>query len=198
LGQAAHTAAGPSAEWRQEWEAHVLDVLRSGKWCRAGGGGQVPEFESTWAKFLGAKRCLATSSGTTALITSLHVVGVTRRRSHRSPSRSTRLQRDPTQKALPVFSDTDPETLTMDPASIESRITERTRAILPVHIYGMPLRHDAINPIAKKRKLAVVEDASRRTCGIQRPQVRTLGDLGCFSFQNSKHMPAGEAARSSA
>jgi dTDP-4-amino-4,6-dideoxygalactose transaminase len=96
-------------------------------------------------------------------------------------------------KALPVFADTDPATLTMDPASIESRITPRTRAIVPVHIYGMPCDMDPINAIARKHNLAVVEDACQawlaeykgRKCG-------TLGDLGCFSFQNSKHIPAGE------
>jgi dTDP-4-amino-4,6-dideoxygalactose transaminase len=97
------------------------------------------------------------------------------------------------QRALPVFADTDPATLTIDPATIESRITERTRAILPVHIYGMPCDMDPINAIAKKHGLAVVEDACQawlaeykgRKCG-------TLGDLGCFSFQNSKHLPSGE------
>ena len=92
-----------------------------------------------------------------------------------------------------MFADTDPATLTMDPASIESRITERTRAIMPVHIFGMPCDMDPINAIAKKHKLAVVEDACQawlaeykgRKCG-------TLGDLGCFSFQESKHIPSGE------
>ena len=81
----------------------------------------------------------------------------------------------------------------MDPASIESRITERTRAILPVHIFGMPCDMDPINAIARKHNLAVIEDACQawlaeykgRKCG-------TLGDLGCFSFQNSKHLPSGE------
>ncbi|MBI5821808.1 MAG: DegT/DnrJ/EryC1/StrS family aminotransferase [Verrucomicrobia bacterium] len=195
-GKPAHTGGWPKwPEWHQEWEAQVLDVLRSGKWCRAGGGGQVPEFEAAWAKLLGVKRALATSSGTTALLTSLYVVGV---------DAGDEVIVSPftfnaaynvilTQKALPVFADTDPETLTMCPKSIESRITERTKAILPVHIYGMPCDMDPINAIAKKHKLAVVEDACQanmaeykgRKCG-------TLGDLGCFSFQNSKHMPAGE------
>jgi len=81
----------------------------------------------------------------------------------------------------------------MCPKSIESRITERTKAILPVHIYGMPCYMDEINAIARKHNLAVVEDACQawlaeykgRKCG-------TLGDLGCFSFQNSKHIPSGE------
>jgi dTDP-4-amino-4,6-dideoxygalactose transaminase len=92
-----------------------------------------------------------------------------------------------------VFADTDPATLTMDPASIESRITERTRAIVPVHIYGMPCDMDPINAIGKQHNLAVVEDACQawlaeykgHKCG-------TLADLGCFSFQNSKHIPSGE------
>ena len=152
-------------------------------------------FESAYAKLLGAKRCLATASGTTALIVGMHVLDV---------DAGDEVIVSPftfiatynailMHKALPVFADTDPATLTMDPASIESRITERTRAILPVHIYGMPCDMDPIVAIAKKHRLAVIEDACQawlaeykgRKCG-------TLGDLGCFSFQNSKHLPSGE------
>ena len=97
------------------------------------------------------------------------------------------------QKALPVFADTDPATLTMDPASIESRITDRTRAIVPVHIYGMPCDMDPINAIAKKHNLAVVEDACQAwLADYKGHKCGTLGDLGCFSFQNSKHIPSGE------
>jgi dTDP-4-amino-4,6-dideoxygalactose transaminase len=94
---------------------------------------------------------------------------------------------------LPVFADTDPATLTMDPASIASRITDRTRAIMPVHIYGLPCEMDSINAVAREHRLAVIEDACQawlaeykgRKCG-------TLGDLACFSFQESKHIPSGE------
>jgi len=195
-GKPAHTGGWPKwPEWRQEWEADVLKVLRSGRWCRAGGGGQVPEFEEAWAKLLGAKRALGTASGTTALITSLYVMGVDAGDEVIvSPyTFSATYNAILIQKALPVFADTDPETLTMCPKSIESRITDRTKAILPVHIYGMPCYMDEINAIARKRELAVVEDACQawlaeykgRKCG-------TLGDLGCFSFQNSKHIPSGE------
>jgi dTDP-4-amino-4,6-dideoxygalactose transaminase len=155
----------------------------------------VQEFEPAYAKLLGAKRCLATASGTTALTTALHVMGV---------DAGDEVIVSPytfiatynavlIHKALPIFADTDPETLTIDPAAIESRITPRTRAILPVHIYGMPCNMDPINSIAKKHKLGVVEDACQawlaeykgRKCG-------TLADLGCFSFQNSKHITSGE------
>ena len=195
-GEPVHSAKWPAwPEWRETWEPQVLKVLRSGQWYRGGGGGEVPAFEAAYANLLGARRCLATASGTTALITALHVMGV---------DAGDEVIVSPytfiatynavlTLKALPVFADTDPETLTIDPASIESRLTNRTRAILPVHIFGMPCDMDPINAVAKKHKLGVIEDACQawlaeykgRKCG-------TLADLGCFSFQNSKHIPSGE------
>ena len=169
-------------------------MFRSCRWFR-GSAGDVAEFEEAYARLLGAKRCLATASGTTALIVALHVHRRgRRRRSDRLPLHLHRhLQRDPHHKALPVFADTDPATLTMDPASIESRITDRTRAIMPVHIYGMPCDMDPINAIARKHKLAVVEDACQAWLAEYKgSKCGTLGDLGCFSFQESKHLPSGE------
>jgi len=181
-------------QWREAWEPQLLKVFRSGKWFR-GSDSHVEEFEKGYAQLLGAKRCLATASGTTALIVSLHVMDV---------DAGDEVIVSPytfiasynailTNMALPVFADTDPATLTIDPGSIESRITERTRAIMPVHIFGMPCDMDPINDIAHKHKLTVVEDACQawlaeykgRRCG-------TLADLGCFSFQESKHIPSGE------
>ncbi|HAV60737.1 MAG TPA: hypothetical protein DCY13_00030, partial [Verrucomicrobiales bacterium] len=180
--------------WQESWEPSIIEVLRSGRWYR-GEGGHVAEFEAAYAKLLGARRSLATASGTTALLVALHVMDVdagdeviVSPYTFIATYNAVLLQ-----KALPVLADTDPATLTMDPKSIESRITERTRAILPVHIYGMPCDMDPINAIARRHNLAVVEDACQawlaeykgRRCGV-------LGDLGCFSFQNSKHLPAGE------
>jgi perosamine synthetase len=180
--------------WRESWEPAIIDVLRSGHWYR-GNGEHVADFETGYAKLIGAKRCLATASGTTALLVALHVMDV---------DAGDEVIVSPftfiatynailINKALPVLADTDPATLTMDPASIESRITDRTRAVLPVHIYGIPCDMDPINAIARQHKLAVIEDACQawlaeykgRKCGV-------LADLGCFSFQNSKHIPAGE------
>ncbi len=194
-GTPAHKGGwAPWPEWREAWEPEVLKVFRSGHWFR-GSAAHVEEFENGYAQLLGAKRCLATASGTTALIVSLHVMDVdagdevivspyTFIASYNAILAN---------MALPVFADTDPATLTVDPASIESRITERTRAIMPVHIFGMPCDMDPINAIARKHKFAVVEDACQawlaeykgRKCG-------TIGDLGCFSFQESKHIPSGE------
>ncbi len=194
-GTPVHTGSWPRwPEWRQGWEPSILQVLRSGQWYR-GSGEQVPRFEAAYAELLGAKRCLATASGTTALVVAMHVLDV---------DAGDEVIVSPftfiasynailVHKALPVLADTDPATLTMDPASIESRITERTRAVMPVHIYGMPCDMDPIMAVAGKHRLAVVEDACQawladykgKKCG-------TIGDLGCFSFQNSKHLPSGE------
>jgi dTDP-4-amino-4,6-dideoxygalactose transaminase len=181
-------------EWREAWEPEVLKVFRSCKWFR-GSANHVEEFERSYSQLLGAKACLATASGTTALTVALHVADVDAGDEVIvSPytfiaSYNAILSR----MALPVFGDTDPATLTIDPASIESRITERTRALMPVHIFGMPCDMDPVNAIARKHGLAVVEDACQawlaeykgRKCG-------TIGDLGCFSFQESKHIPSGE------
>ena len=195
-GTPVHKGGWPKwPEWRQEWEPRILEILRSGHWYRGRGDGNIAEFETGYARLLGAKRCLATSSGTTALITSLYAMGL---------DAGDEVIVSPytfiatynailIQKALPVFADTDPETLTMDPSTINSRITDRTRLVLPVHIYGMPCDMDPINAIAKKHDLGVVEDACQawlaeykgKKCG-------TLAEVGCFSFQNSKHIPSGE------
>ncbi len=180
--------------WDAEAEAPILSVLRSGNWYRARGT-KVDEFEIAYAELIGARRALATASGTTALETALHVLGV---------DAGDEVIVSPytfiatynavfNQKALPVFADTDQETFTINPHKIEEKITERTTAILPVHILGLPADMNRINAIAKKNGLVVIEDACQawlaeyegKKCG-------TLGDLGCFSFQNSKHIPSGE------
>ncbi len=195
-GKPIHEGGWPGwPEWRQTWEPEILEILRSGVWCSSGGGGYVADFEEAYARLIGTKQCVATASGTTALITSLFVMGV---------DAGDEVIVSPytfiasynailLHKALPVFADTDPATLTMDPASIESRITDRTRAIVPVHIYGLPCDMDPINAIAKKHNLVVVEDACQAWLAEYKgTKCGGLGDLGCFSFQNSKHIPAGE------
>ncbi len=181
-------------QWREAWEPELLKVFRSGRWFR-GSAEHVAEFEKRYAELLGAHRCLATASGTSALIVALQVMDV---------DAGDEVIVSPytfiatynailSRKALPVFADTDPSTLTLNPASIESRITDRTRCLMPVHIFGMPCEMDTLNTIAQKHGLAVIEDACQawlaeykgRKCGV-------LGDLGCFSFQESKHLPSGE------
>jgi perosamine synthetase len=194
-GEKVHKGTWPTwPVWDQAAEAGIIEMLRSGRWWR-GRGEHVAEFEQKYAELMGAKRCLATASGTTALLTALNVVGV---------DAGDEVLVSPytfiasynvifLSKALPVFVDSDPETFLMDPKKIEGRITERTSAIVPVHIYGLPVDMDSVNAIARKHKLMVVEDACQAWLGEYRgKKLGTLGDLGCQSFQNSKNIPAGE------
>ena len=194
-GKPVHTGGWPTwPRWNEAWEQGVLNVYRSGKWNR-NSDKHVENFEAAFASLIGAKKCVTTTSGTTAMTVALHVMDV-----HAGDEVIT----SPftfiapynvilNVSALPVFADTDPTTLTMDPKSIESKITDRTRAILPVHIFGSPCDMDAINAIAKKHNLAVIEDAAQACLAVYDGRnAGTLGDLGCFSFQESKHMPAGE------
>ena len=180
--------------WNKDAEEDMMKLLRSGNWYR-GDGTKCLEFENSYGELIDAKRVLATASGTTALIIALHTLGV---------DAGDEVIVSPftfiatynvvfNQKALPVFADTDPDTFTINPDKIEEKINERTAAILPVHICGLPADMNRILAIAGKHKLPVIEDACQawlaeydgKKCG-------TLGDLGCFSFQNSKHIPSGE------
>jgi len=194
-GDKVHPGSWPKwPEWDDAAEPGILEMFRSGRWWR-GTGEHVAEFEKKYAELMGAKRCLATASGTTALITALKVAGV---------DAGDEVLVSPytfiasynvifAHKALPVFVDSDPETFLMDPGKIEERITDRTIAILPVHIYGLPVDMDSVNRIAAKHDLKVVEDACQAWLAEYRGRrTGTLGDMGCFSFQNSKHLASGE------
>jgi dTDP-4-amino-4,6-dideoxygalactose transaminase len=96
--------------------------------------------------------------------------------------------------ALPVFADSDLKTFQVDPNDIERRITEQTRAILPVHILGASANMDEILAIGGKHNLPVIEDACQGHMAEWRgKKLGTLGKIGCFSFQESKNLPGGEA-----
>ena len=97
------------------------------------------------------------------------------------------------QGAVPVFADVHPETFTIDPESIRQRLTPRTKAIIPVAIYGVPPEMDAIMEIAAENNLAVIEDAAQCFLGrYDGKTIGTIGHFGSFSFQASKHMTCGE------
>ncbi|MHC4593887.1 MAG: DegT/DnrJ/EryC1/StrS family aminotransferase [Planctomycetota bacterium] len=173
-------------------EERVLSVLRSGVWSRAK---VVAEFEKKYAELMGAKRCLATTHGTTALLTALHVLGIGVGDEVLVGPYTFIASIDVIflSGALPIMVDTDPETFQVNPDKMEEKITENTKAILPVHILGLPANMDKINAIAKKHNLIVVEDACQAWLAEWRgKKCGTLGDLGCFSFQNSKHLTCGE------
>ncbi len=173
-------------------EEQVLKVLRSGVWSRAR---VVTEFEKKWAETIGAKRCLAVVNGTNALIASLiqFNIGGGDEVIVTPYTWISSIQAVLIAGAMPIFVDIDPETYQIDPDKIEAKITSRTRAIMPVHILGMPADMERIMLIAKKHDLIVVEDACQAWLAeINHKKMGTFGNAGCFSFQNSKHLPLGE------
>ncbi len=178
----------------QTEERAVSDVLRSGRWNR-GTGGVTSRFEQEYAKALGARACLATANGTTALLTALNVLGIGPGDEVIVPpytfvaTTNVLLQ----VHALPVFVDTDPETFQIDANKIEAAITPRTAAIMPVHLGGNAANLDAILEIGRKRNLPVIEDACQAHLAEWRGRpVSTFGKCGAFSFQASKNLNSGE------
>ena len=159
------------------------------------GSDAIKSFEGQFAEFHDAKYCIATSSGTNALWVALKAGGVLAGDEVILPpytfiaTASAVLMAN----AIPVFVDIDPDTFNIDPILIEKAITDRTKAIMPVHIAGNPADMDRINDIAKKHNIIVIEDAAQahgaEWGGVK---VGALAAGGIFSFQSSKNMNSGE------
>ncbi len=172
----------------------LLDVLHSGKWFR-GGARRVDAFEESFARLMGAKHCIATNGGTTALIASLGALGI-------GPGDEVivtpytfiaSITSIMMHFALPIFVDVDPETFLIDAQRIEAAVTDRTAAIMPVHIGGSVSDMDAVLAAAKRHNLPVIEDACQAHLAEWRGRkAGSLGTLGCFSFQVSKNLCSGE------
>lgn len=174
-------------------EKRVTEVLRSGVWSRAN---VATEFETAWAKTLGVKRSLTVVNGTNALIVALNQFDIGAGDEVIVPPYTfiATISAVLLNGAIPVFVDVDRETFQMDPDKIAAKITPRTKAIIPVHILGLPCDMDRIMAIAKKHKLVVLEDACQaHLAEYDGKKLGTIGDAGCFSFQNSKNLPIGEA-----
>ncbi|MGC8640753.1 MAG: DegT/DnrJ/EryC1/StrS family aminotransferase [Isosphaeraceae bacterium] len=175
-------------------QKNILDVLHSGHWFR-GGGDCVNRFEAAYAQLTGARHCVATANGTSALFASLASIGIEPGDEVIVPPYTfiATINVVLLQYALPVFVDTDPETFQIDARKVEAAITERTRAIIPVHLGGNVSDMDAILAIAAKHKLPVIEDACQAHLAEWRgKKVGNLGATGCFSFQVSKNLSSGE------
>jgi dTDP-4-amino-4,6-dideoxygalactose transaminase len=194
-GEPVRRAAFP--EWpvfdEHEQQA-LLDVLRSRRWYR-GGAPTVDRFEEAYAKLTGAKHCIATANGTSALFAALAALDVGPGDEVILPPYTfiATLNVLFLHFALPVFVDSDPETFQLDARRLEAAITERTAAIVPVHLGGNACDLDAVLEIAGRRRVPVLEDACQAHLGEWRGRkLGTLGALGCFSFQNSKNLNCGE------
>lgn len=159
------------------------------------GAPEMRLLEKEFAAFLGASCCLATNSGTAALYISLAAANVGVGDEVILPALSfiataqAVLQRG----AVPVFVDVDAGTFNMDPALIEDRLSLRTRAIIPVHLHGLPADMDEVNRVAQARGLAVIEDAAQAHGASYRGRpVGRLGAMAAFSLNSTKNLPAGE------
>jgi len=156
-------------------------------------GEEVQEFEREFAAYCGVKHCVAVNSGTSALHLALLGVGV-----HAgdevitSPNTFIATAEAVSYTgAKPVFVDIDPGTANLDPAKIDAAVAPNTRAILPVHLYGLAAEMDAIGEIAARHQLAVVEDACQAHGARYRgKRVGGLGDVAAFSFYPSKNLGA--------
>jgi perosamine synthetase len=175
---------------REETEA-VLKVLASGQLAQ---GAVTQEFEERFAAFCGARHAVATSSGTTALHLALLVQGIgpgdeviTTPFTFIASANSILYC-----GATPVFVDIEPDTFNIDPSLIEAGITSRTKAILPVHVYGNPADLETITAIADRHGLVVIEDASQaHGAAVGGRRVGSSG-IACFSFYPTKNMTTGE------
>jgi perosamine synthetase len=194
-GPATRTEPFPSwPKFDSSEEKALGDVLRSGKWYR-GNGQYVNRFEQAYAQLMGAKHCLATANGTSALLVSLAALDVGPGDEVIVPPYTfiATVNVILARYALPVFVDTDPETFQIDARKIEAAITARTVAIMPVHLGGGAADMDTIMAVARKHKLPVIEDACQSHLAEWRGRrVGSLGTAGCFSFQASKNLNSGE------
>ena len=173
-------------------EAALLSVLRSGKWWF---GECVSRFEKEFALFQGAQYAVTCTNGTTALEMGLRAVGVVEGDEVIVPSYSfiATASAVVTIGAVPVFADILPDTLCIDPADVRHKITEGTKAIVPVHVAGRIANMTEINALAQQHSLTVLEDAAHAWGSMSEDRgAGVLSSAGTFSFQETKNITAGE------
>lgn len=190
-GQEMILTAGPSISARESF--YTFDAARQGwnhRW-----NGYLTRFENSFAQYVGTRHALATSSCTGALHIALATLGVGPGDEVIVPE----LTWVATATAVlyvgatPVFADVEADSWCLDPASFEAQITPRTKAVIPVHLYGHPARMDAIMAVARRHNLFVIEDAAPAIgAEYQGQRTGTFGQFAAFSFQGAKLLVTGE------
>lgn len=174
----------------------VTEVLKSGILTeKSGMGPRVLEFEREFAKYVGAKHAVATSSGTAALHAAILIAGVKPGDEVVLPSFTFHATAEVVllAGAEPVFAEIDPETYTITADTVESVMTRNTKAIMPVHLYGLPADLDPLKKLARDRGVALVEDAAQaHGAEYHGSKIGSIGDMTCFSFYAGKNMTTGE------
>jgi len=176
---------------QNEVENKMLEITRSQK-CIL--GEEVDKFESNIAKYLDCNYAIAVSSGTDALLMSLMALNIMPDDEVIVPDFTFFATAGCVARmfAKPIFVDIDPITFNIDPSKIDAKITNKTKAIIPVHLFGQSAEMSEIVRIAKKHNIAIIEDAAQAlgTQYMDRKFVGTIGDFGCFSFYPSKNLGA--------
>jgi len=175
---------------KDEIQAAVLSVLESGWYIL---GNEVKEFEKEFANYIGVKNGIGVGSGTEALHLVLKSYGIgagdeVLTVSHTAVATVVAIELT---GATPIFVDIEPEYFTMDPIKLEAAITPKTKAIIPVHLYGQPADLEQIGIIAKKYGLKVIEDCAQAHGAKYLDQrIGSFGDAACFSFYPTKNLGA--------
>jgi dTDP-4-amino-4,6-dideoxygalactose transaminase len=165
-------------------------VIRSGWFIL---GEETEKFEEEFSKYVGARFGIGMNSGSDALYLAIRALGISKRDevitvSHTMISTVDAIARN---GAKPVFVDIEPNTYVMNVPKIETKISNRTRAIIPVHLYGHPVDMDPLMEIAEKHDLYVIEDACQaHGAEYKGNRVGSIGDVGCFSFYPTKNLGA--------
>ena len=174
----------------EEIDAALKKTCRN-SWFRL--GPEVEEFEQSWAEYCEAGHCVGVNSGTSALHLALVALGV----GAGDEVITTPLSFFATAEAIlytgarPVFVDIDPKTFCLDPARVRDAVTARTKAIMPVHLFGHPADMDPLLEIAREHDLAVIEDAAQAHGALYKGRkVGAIGWGGCFSFYPTKNLGA--------
>lgn len=157
-------------------------------------GPKVAEFERKFADYIGVDYAVAVNSCTSALHLAMIVMGVAKREVITTPMTFVATNHAILHaRGIPVFADIYPDTLNINPESIAKLVTDRTKAIVAVHYGGHPCDMDAINAIADRHKLAVIEDVAHGCGGDYKGmKMGSLGDIGCFSFNAVKNLATGD------
>lgn len=175
---------------KKEIEKKFKETLNRGEYCF---GQETEEFERNFAKLTACKHCFALNSGTTSLMVALRALGI----KNGDKVITTPFTFIATVEAIvnvgaqPVFADIDEETMNLDVNQVSKVIDKKTKAILPVHLYGVPAELKAFLKIAKKHHLGLIEDAAHAEGSLyQGKPVGGFGDIGCFSLYPSKNLGA--------
>lgn len=175
--------------------AEITEVIRSGCLWRMGGTNKVIQLEKEFSQFMGVKHGVASTSGTAAIHVAVGAI---------NPDPGDEIITAPItdmgtiipivyQNCIPVFADIDPNTYSMLPNDLESKISDRTRAVIVVHLFGQCNDMDPIVAICRKHNLYLIEDCSQAYLAEYKGIISgTMGDLGAYSMQQSKHMTTGD------